>query len=141
MKTTISKSVTGFLLLAGLLTGATSCKKDKDENTTPPPVNTERIKEFKTGEEFIRFEYTTAGEVNKVIIKTDANTGGATLTYNVAYAGNKIASLETPGERIVPVYENNVMKRADIFQDNERVGYTAYYYENSCIEKSYHLFW
>lgn len=136
MKTTIRQSVSALLLFTGLLTGAVSCKKDKDENNTPPPVNSEKIKEFKNGEEFIRFEYAAAGDVNKVIIKNDVNTGGTTLTYNVTYAGNKIAALETPGEKIVPVYENNVMTRADIFQNNERVGYTAYYYENTLLKKA-----
>lgn len=136
MKTTIRQSVSAFLLFAGLLTGVASCKKDKDENNLPPPVNAEKIKEFKTGEEFIRFEYAATGEVNKVSIKTDINTGGTALTYNVTYTGNKIAALETPGEKIVPVYENNVMTRADIFQNNERVGYTAYYYENTSLKKA-----
>ena len=136
IKSTIQQSALSFLLFAGLLSGTASCKKDKNENSTPPPA-TERIKEFKTGDEFVRFDYSAAGDVDKVIIKTDANTGGATLTYAVTYgAGKKIASLETPGEKIVPVYENNSMTRADIFQDNERVGYTAYQYENGAIKRA-----
>jgi hypothetical protein len=136
-KSTIQQSALSFLLFAGLLTGVISCKKDKNENSTPAPAVTERIKEFKTGDEFIRFDYSTAGDVDKVIIKTDANTGGATLTYAVTYAaGKKIATLETPGEKIVPVYENNLVTRADIFQDNERVGYTAYQYENGAIKRA-----
>jgi len=126
-----------FLLFTGLLTGAVSCKKDKNENPTPPPPATELIKEFKTGDEFIRFDYSAAGDVNKVTIKTDANTGGATLEYTVTYAAaKKIASLETPGEKIVPVYENGLVTRADIFQDNERVGYTNYLYDNGAIKRA-----
>jgi len=139
IKSTIRQSVSVFLLFTALLTGAVSCKKDKDENTTPPPPPppTERLKEFKTGDEFIRFDYNVAGNVNKVTLKTDATTGGATLTYTVTYAaGNKIASLETPGEKIVPVYENNLMTRADIFQDNERIGYTTYLYDNGAIKRA-----
>jgi hypothetical protein len=134
---TIQQGALAFLLFAGLLSGTASCKKDKNENSTPPPAQAERIKEFKTGDEFVRFDYSAAGDVEKVIIKTDANTGGATLTYAVTYgAGKKIAALETPGEKIVPVYENNSMTRADIFQDNQRVGYTAYQYENGAIKRA-----
>jgi hypothetical protein len=137
IRSTIQQGTLSLLLFASLLVTAVSCKKDKDENSTPPPVLNERIREFKTGDEFVRFDYSAAGDVDKVIIKTDASTGGATLTYAVTYgAGKKITSLETPGEKIVPVYENNIMTRADILQDNERVGYTAYQYENGAIKRA-----
>ena len=85
IRSTIQQGAFALLLFAGLLSGTTSCKKDKDENSTPPPAQAERIREFKTGEEFVRFDYSAAGGVEKVIIKTDANTGGATLTYAVTY--------------------------------------------------------
>ncbi|MEP7372169.1 MAG: hypothetical protein ABI675_02195 [Chitinophagaceae bacterium] len=138
IKSTFRQRVFSFLLFTSLLTGVVSCKKDKNENPTPaPPPATELIKEFKTGDEFIRFDYSAAGDVNKVTIKTDAPAGGATLDYTVTYAaGKKIASLETPGEKIVPVYENNLVTRADIFQDNERVGYTTYLYENNALKRA-----
>lgn len=134
--TTIRKSVSNLLLFAGLMTGAVSCKKDKDNSPEPAPA-AERIKEFKTGDEFIRFDYNTAGDVNKVVINSDVNTGGAVMTYTVNYdAGKKITSLEATGEKIVPVYENNLMTRADIFQDNERVGYTAYQFEGGLLKRA-----
>jgi hypothetical protein len=137
MNASIRKSAIGFLLLAGLVTGTVSCKKDKDENPAPPPpVATEKIKEFKTGEEFIKFEYANDGAVNKVIINSDVNTGGTSMTYNITYNGTKIAGLETATEKIVPVYDNNVMTRADIFQNNEKVGYTAYSYENNALKRA-----
>jgi len=137
IKSTIKPRVFNFILLAGLLTGAVSCQKEKDENPMPAPAASERIHEFKSGDEFVRFDYSTAGDVNKVTIKTDANTGGATLSYTVTYTtGKKIASLETPGEKIVPVYENNVITRADVFESNERVGYTTYQYENGGLKRA-----
>ncbi len=136
-RTNIRKTVSGFILFAGLLTGAVSCKKDNDNSPVPPPPPAERIKEFKTGEEFIRFEYTSAGDVNKVTINTDVNTGGAVMTYTVNYnTAKKITSLETANEKIVPVYENNLLKRADILHDNARVGYTNYLFENNLLKRA-----
>ena len=62
---------------------------------------------------------------------------GSTLTYTVNYnAAKKITSLETTDEKIVPVYENNILTRADIFMENEKVGYTAYQYEGGLIKKA-----
>ena len=137
LKSVLRKSVSLVLLSAGLLTGFSSCKKDKDGGSTPPPpVQSQVLKEFKTGDEFVRFDYNGAGDVNKVTIKSDVNTGGAETTYTITYAGSKIAALETTDEKIVPVYENNVISRADIFQDNARVGYTNYQYQNGLLKKA-----
>lgn len=61
ISTTIRKSVSGILLFAGLLSFAASCKKDKDNNSPEPPTATQRIREFKTGDEFIRFDYNAPG--------------------------------------------------------------------------------
>ncbi len=136
-KTSIRKSFSALLLLAGLTTAAVSCKKDKnDDPGTQPPPAAEKLKEFKTGEEFIRFEYNAAGAVTKVTLKNDGTTGDATMIFNVTYSGNKITSLETTGQKIVPVYENNVITRADMLQDNEKVGYTAYQYENGSLKRA-----
>jgi hypothetical protein len=138
ISTTVRKSISGFIMFAGLLSGAVSCKKDKDNNSPePPPPAAQRIKEFKTGEEFIRFDYNAAGEVNKVTINSDINTGGNDKTYTVNYdAGKKIVSLDAGAEKIIPVYENNLLKRADIFQEGVRVGYTNYQFENGAIKQA-----
>ena len=136
--TTFTKSISGLLLLTGLLTMTVSCKKDKDNSPepTPPPV-AQRLKEFKTGEEFIRFDYNAAGDVSKVTINSDINTGGTDVLYTVNYdAGKKISSLEAAGERIVPVYENNIMTRADIFENEERIGYTTYVFDGSLLKRA-----
>jgi hypothetical protein len=134
--TTTRKSLAAFLLFASLLTGPASCKKDKENPPVPPPV-AERIKEFKTGEEFIRFDYNAAGDVAKVTINSDINTGGETTTYTVSYnAAKKISSLETTDEKIVAVYENDLLKRADIFQQNERVGYTNYGFDGGHLKRA-----
>lgn len=59
------------------------------------------------------------------------------MTYTVNYdAAKKITSLDAGAEKIIPVYENNLLKRADIFQDGERVGYTNYLFENSLLRRA-----
>jgi hypothetical protein len=138
IKTSIRKSLSAFLLLAGLTAATVSCKKDKNDDggTPPPPPAAAKLKEFKTGEEFIRFEYNASGSVTKVTMKNDVTTGDATEVFNVLYAGNKITSLESNSQKFVPVYENNVITKADIFQDNEKVGYTTYQYENGSLKKA-----
>jgi hypothetical protein len=136
--TTIRKTLSGFFVFTALLTGAVSCKKDKDNSPAPPPpAGTERIKEYKTGDEFVRFDYNAAGDVTKVTINDETSTDGNTVVYNVTYnAAKKISALEAAGERIVPVYENNVITRADIFENNVRIGYTAYSFENNQLKRA-----
>lgn len=59
------------------------------------------------------------------------------MTYTVNYdAGKKITSLDAGAEKIIPVYENNLLKRADIFQEGVRVGYTNYLFENGLIKRA-----
>lgn len=136
--TTIRKSIGGLLLMAVLASGTASCKKDKDNSPEPTPTPNpaaQKLKEFKTGEEFIRFDYNAAGNVSKVIINSDdVNTGGNEMIYTVTYDGGKIASLESNGEKIVPVYENNLLKRADVFEANQRIGYTNYHFEGGLLK-------
>ncbi len=132
--------LSAFLLFTGLLAGTVSCKKDKNDapEPTPPPSAAQKIKEFKDGEEFIRFDYNAAGDVNKVTINTELNTGGTEMIYTVQYNANKkIAALESPdGLKIIPVYENNIMTRADMLENGERIGYTNYLYENGQVSRA-----
>jgi len=134
------QTLSAFLLFTGLLTSTASCKKDKNDfpEPTPPPPAAQKIKEFKDGEEFIRFDYNAAGDVTKVTINSDLNTGGTEMVYTVQYnAAKKIAALESPdGIKIVPVYENNIMTRADMLENGERIGYTNYLYENGQVSRS-----
>ena len=126
-----------LFLFTALTTGIVSCKKEKDGDVPTPPPASQRIKEFKSGEEFVRFDYNANGDVTKVTLNSDITTSGSVMTYTVNYnAAKKIASLETTDEKIVPVYENNILTRADIFVENEKVGYTAYQYEAGLIKKA-----
>lgn len=124
--------------MAVLGSGTVACKKDKDNTPepTPPPV-VQKLREFKNGEEFIRFNYNAAGEVNQVTVNSDLNTGGIPTVYTVNYdAAKRLSSLESTGEKIVAVYENNVLSRADFFEADQRIGYTNYQFENGLIKRA-----
>jgi hypothetical protein len=137
MQIRFKKSITQILLFTGLIIGLASCKKDKDDAPNNPPI-TERIKEYKEGDEFIRFDYNVAGEVTKVTVNTDLNTGGTELAYTVTYnAAKKLAKLQAAsGEQIIPIYENNKLTRADIMMGNDRIGYTNYTYEADQLKRA-----
>ncbi len=124
-----------MLVFATMLAAFSSCNKDKDNPGTPAVL---RIAEYKNGEDFARFFYNADGSVKKLTLKTDINTDGDAVDYTVSHTNdNKIASLTTAaGEKIEPVYENGVMKRADIFQGVTRTGYTNYHYEAGLMKKA-----
>ena len=57
-----------------------------------------------------------------------------TITYN---ANKKITEVNSSaGEKIVPVYENNALVRADIFMAGQRTGYTNYQFEGGNIKRA-----
>lgn len=114
----------------------TSCKKD----TAPVPGNpvATKLKEYKNGDEFIRFMYNADGSLQKATVKNELNTGNAVVDYSVSYnAQKKIAEItNTSGEKIVPVYNNNVLVRADLFDGPVKMGYTAYHYEAGLLKRA-----
>ena len=120
------------MLFTVLLSGLSSCKKDKDEPAPQQPAS-ELLKQYKTGEEYIKFSYNTGGRVSFVDIRSDLNTGGEEVKYAVGYSEtNAISSLEGDnGQLIVPVYENGQIIRADIYENNDRIGYTSQQFENN----------
>ena len=86
----------------------------------------------------IAFTYNPDGTVKKVTVKSEAITGDDLVDYSVTYnASKKIESLvSTTGDKIVPVYENEILKRADLFTGPERTGYTNYSYENGLLKRA-----
>lgn len=136
--TTILSKFTRTFLFVGLISGFVACQKDPVPGPAPEPTPTAKIKEFRNGDEFIRFTYNADGTVQKARVKSDLNTGGEELDYILTYTANKkIASLETnTGQKIVPVYDNNVLSRADLLIDGERTGYTTYHFENGLMKKA-----
>ena len=140
MQTTFKTNRNQFrlALFSVLLLLATSCKKDDNPNPGPQPVPVTKLQEFKDGEDFIRFQYNTDGSLKKATVKNDINTDGDvvdfTITYNEAKVITRVNS--SSGEELVPVYENNVLTRADIFMAGERTGYTNYQFQNGYMRKA-----
>ena len=134
--TLLSKFTRAFAF-AALITGFVACKKDHNNPPQPAPAAV-KLKEFKNGDEFFQLTYNTDGSVQKVKIKSELNTGNEVIDYLVSYGvDKKISSLEsTTGQKIVPVYTNNVLSRADLLIDGERAGYTNYHYENGILKKA-----
>lgn len=133
------QTLSALVVFTSLLAGISSCKKDKDNVSNPDPVTAAgKLQEYKNGEDFIRFEYNADGSVKKATLKSETNTNDEIIDYNITYsADKKIASLETSaGEKIVPVYANGVLSRADVFEGTERTGFTNYVYENSQLAKA-----
>lgn len=132
--------ITKLFLVALSLSAFVACKKDKKDgpDTPPPPPASTKLKEFKNGDEFIRLTYNGDGSIQKVDLNSELTTDNVPITYTVVYnAAKKIESLETTiGHRVVAVYANGVMTRADMFNDGEKVGYTAYAYENGRIKSA-----
>lgn len=122
-----------------LLLVMASCKKDKsvDTGTTPPPAAAV-LSEYRNDDEFAKFEYNADGTVKKATLKSELNTNGAIVDYNVTYNANKsIKELVTSsGSKIVPVYAGNVLERADIFDGADRSGYTNYLYEGGNLKRA-----
>lgn len=139
---TITRPIPVIVLLGSILTFPASCKKDKTENTPPPVSVTTKIKEYKNGEDFIKFEYNADGTVKRATVSNDVITDGNTITYQVSYnAQKKITQLQSSaGEKIVPVYENGIMTRADVFEGAVKTGYTNYHYESQQLTKAT-LYW
>ncbi|HTN06313.1 hypothetical protein [Agriterribacter sp.] len=132
------KAISIVLMAATLLLA--SCKKDKhpDPAPLPPPPAKLTLQEYKDGEDFMRFEYNTNGSLKKATVKNDINTSGDIIDFTLTYgAGSLISEVNSSsGEKIVPVYENNVLKRADYFVAGQRTGFTNYQFENGNIKRA-----
>ncbi len=125
------------LLFAGIvMTSFVSCKKDKSvSNGNNPPAAT-RLKEYKNGDDMVQFTYNPDGTIKKALVKTELNTSGDAVDFNITYDAQKKISevMTTSGEKIVPVYENGSLSRADIFEGAVRTGYTNYHYETNQLK-------
>jgi hypothetical protein len=134
----LKKNISSALLVTAFVAVLCSCKKDKEDGPGNNPPVTERIKQYTQGNEFVKFDYNASGDVTTVTINSEVNTGGVPTAYSVSYDGaKKITSLQnTDGEKIVPVYENNRIIRADMLIADERIGYTTYNYENGNLKRA-----
>ncbi|MBL7741651.1 MAG: hypothetical protein JNK14_20700 [Chitinophagaceae bacterium] len=114
----------------------TSCQKDSDIDN-PPPAGATKIKEYKNGDEYVRFTYNTDGTIKKATVKSELNTGGDVVDFNITYdAQKKITEVNTSlGEKIVPEYENGQMIRASYFDGPVRTAYTNYWHEAGNLKR------
>src|SRR5215203_5370473 len=103
-----------LVLFSTVLLLVSSCKKD--DAPAPTPVPAAKLAEYKDGDDFIRFQYNADGTVRKATVKNEINTSGEVVDFSISYNANKkITEVNsTSGEKIVPVYENNILVRADI---------------------------
>jgi hypothetical protein len=126
-------------LILGLTMTLFSCKKDKDNEPGPGPgPSTAQIAEFRTGDEYVKFNYNGDGTVKEVIINSELNTQGNETRYDLTYTGDKkIAALsDGAGTQIIPEYENGKMVRANIMDGAERIAFTNYQYTNGNLSNA-----
>jgi hypothetical protein len=135
---TLKRTFTRIFFFIGLAAAMVACKKDNDNPNGPDPLpNDAKLTEYVNGEDYIRLSYNADGTVKKVILKSDANTNGDETEFTVTYnAQKKITSLQSQWRKIEPEYQNNVLFRAKMFEDNKQVGYTSYEYENGNLSKA-----
>ncbi|HET6994686.1 MAG TPA: hypothetical protein VFI06_06875 [Chitinophagaceae bacterium] len=125
------------LLLAGIvMMSFVSCKKDKSINNGNNPPAATKLKEYRNGDDLVQFTYNTDGTIKKALVKTELNTNGDAVDFNISYnAQKKISEVTTTsGEKIVPEYENGLLTRANIFEGTVRTGYTNYHYETNQLK-------
>lgn len=129
------KLLKSIFLFALAIAGFTSCKKDSNSPGPGDPQTPEtELVQFTNGDEYVKFNYGTDNNITTVIMKNEIMTGDEETTYDVKYANGKIASLTSPMHKIVPVYENGALKRADMLENEERVSFTNYDYENNRLK-------
>ncbi|MBL7744832.1 MAG: hypothetical protein JNN00_15270 [Chitinophagaceae bacterium] len=125
------------LFVSAIMLVFTSCQKDSDISN-PPPAGASKIKEYKNGDEFVLFTYNGDGTIKKATVKSELNTAGEVVDFNVSYdAQKKITEVNTSvGEKIVPEYENCRMIRASYFAGPLRTAYTNYWYEAGNLKRA-----
>lgn len=124
-----------ILLFALAIASLASCKKDSNNPGPGDPQTPEtELIQFTNGDEYVKFNYGTDNNISTVILKNEIMTDDEETTYNVEYANGKIASLTSPMHKLVPVYENGALKRTDMFENDEKVSFTSYDYENNKLK-------
>jgi len=129
------KAFKPIYLFALAIISLASCKKDSDTpGSGEPQTPVTELVQYSNGDEFVKFTYSAGNSISNVIFKNELITDNEEKIYDVTYAENKIASLTSDDHRIVPVYENGLLKRADMFENEERVSYTNYDYEHGKLK-------
>lgn len=134
MKTTVLKLIASAIMALSVFV-LSSCKKQDDPTPPSSPVS-QRIAEIQSGSDFMKFEYNADNTVKKVTAKLEMETSGETETYHVKYDGFKKITEVTYGtnQRIVPVYNNNIITRANAYEGETQTGFTQYGYQNGLLK-------
>jgi len=122
-----------FCLISIPATTITSCNKDAIQRSAATRVA--NISKYNNGNEFIQFEYNTDASVKKVTVKSELSTAGDATDFLVSYNDDKnIKELTANDGKIVPVYTNGLLTRADIIQYNKKIAFTDYTYEGNKLK-------
>lgn len=146
------KSIFLKLAFASIVIAFSSCNKNDDPrpipnpNPIPQPIpvpQPTKLVEFKNGDESIRFEYDNTGKIKKAIVNNKLISTDQPVVYEVIFHpdGNLATLYANNGQRIEPVYENDILIRSNYYFDNERQSYTNFHYENGQLKIAtmYHL--
>lgn len=121
-------------LIIALLATSTffACKK---EDSFQQP-GSDKLLELQSGSEYLKLQYSPNGKLTKAIMVDETVTNGDEVTFNISYnTEGKISEVQkSDGETIRPIYENNRLVRAEVLAGAERIGYTAYGYENGVLK-------
>jgi hypothetical protein len=111
-----------------------ACKKESS-STLPEG---DKLLEVTTVDEHLKLQYDANGLVTKAFVKDVTATNGDEVVFNITYgsAGQINEVRKSDGEIIKPIYENNVLVRADVLSGIERIGYTSYEYLNGFVKSA-----
>lgn len=140
-RTKLKQTLSALIVFTSVIAGLSSCKKDNDNGPVPPPAST-KLSEYRDGEDLLKLDYNADGSVKQVTIKSEGTTSGNLIDYNIAYSNDKKISEVTSsaGEKLIPVYQNGVMTRVEVFEGAEKTGFTDYAYQNNLLKKAT-IFW
>lgn len=108
---------------------------DKEDSTQKPtePVTSAKLTEFRSGEDFIRFEYNADGTVNKITLNEDPISGEPNVTFTVKYRADKKPDelTGTNNASVKTTYVNGLLMKTETFIATEKIAVTDYTYNGA----------
>ncbi len=123
-------------LVLGTVIFLSSCKK---EDSVPTPVSSKKLEKISQQDEYMSFQYNADGTLKQAEVKEDAASGGATITYQVAYDAQKRMTLVTSsdGEKMTPVYTGDKITSVEVKDlANQVTGSAHYTYEGTLLKSA-----
>ncbi len=121
-----------FFVAAFMLLLLGSCKKE--DKTT---VSSAKIKSITSENDEMLFSYNTDGTVKAALMKDNSVTNGEEVYYTISYNTAKQITqvVGDNDEKIIPVYQNGVIVKALLKNDqDEELGFTEYEYQNNRLK-------